>query len=168
MFYLDGSVYKVRVYGADGNVASGVKVTFTINKVSYIRTTDKNGWATLSLNIKNLVPKSYTVTAAYNGYSVKNTVKVKQIIKAKKTTAVKKTAKKLKIKIKLKGKTVLKKKTLKVKFRGKTYKIKTNNKGVATFKLTKKVIKKLKAGKKYKYTITYQKDTLKRFIKVKK
>ena len=168
MFYLDGSSYKVRVYGADCNVTSGVKVTFTINKVSYIRTTDKNGWATLSLNIKKLVPKSYAVTAAYNGYSVKNTVKVKQIISAKKTTQVKKTAKTLKIKIKLKGKTLLKKKTLKVKFKGKTYKIKTNNKGIATFKLTSKVIKKLKAGKKYTYTITYQKDTLKRFIKVKK
>lgn len=169
MYYLDESTYKVRIYGADGNVAgAGVSVTFTINKKTYTVKTDSTGYATLKLNINTLVPKSYAITATYNGYSVKNTVKVKQIIKAKKTTKVKKTSKKLKIKITLKGKTVYKKKTLKVKFKGKTYKIKTNKKGIAYFKLTKKVIKKLKVGKTYKYTITYSKNTLKRYIKVKK
>lgn len=169
MYYLDGSTYKVRIYGADGNVAgAGVSVTFTINKKTYTVKTDSTGYATLKLNINTLVPKSYAITATYNGYSVKNTIKVKQIIKAKKTTKVKKTSKKLKIKITLKGKTVYKKKTLKVKFKGKTYKIKTNKKGIAYFKLTKKVIKKLKVGKTYKYTITYSKNTLKRYIKVKK
>ncbi len=168
MFYLDGSKYSVRALDSEGKFSSGITVTFKINGKTYTRTTDINGYATLSLNINTLVPKTYTVTATYNGYTVKNTVKVKQIIKAKKTTKVKKTAKKLKIKITLKGKTVLKKKTLKVKFKGKTYKIKTNKKGIAYFKLTKKVIKKLKKGKTYKYTIIYSKDTLKRYIKVKK
>ena len=169
MYYLDDSTYKVRIYGSDGNTTgAGVSVTFKINGKTYIRTTNSNGYAILKLNINTLVPKTYTITATYNGYTVKNTVKVKQIIKAKKTTKVKKTAKKLKVKITLKGKTVLKKKTLKVKFKGKTYKIKTNKKGNAYFKLTKKVIKKLKKGKTYKYTITYNKNTLKRYIKVKK
>ena len=168
MFYLDGTSYKVLVYGADGNPLSGATVTFTVNKKTYTRTTDANGYATLSLSINTLVPGSYAITAAYNGYTVKNTVKVKQIIKAKKTTKVKKTAKKLKLKITLKGKSVLKKKTLKVKFKGKTYKAKTNKKGVAKVIIKKKVLKKLKAGKKYKYTIIYKKDKLKRTIKVKK
>ena len=168
MYYLDGSVYSVQVLDSEGKISSKISVTFTINGKTYTKTSDSNGYAILSLNINTLVPKTYTITATYNGYTVKNTVKVKQIIKAKKTTSVKKTSKSLKIKITLKGKSVLKKKTLKVKFNGKTYKIKTNNKGVAYFKLTKKVIKKLKKGKTYKYTITYKKDTLKRYIKVKK
>ena len=168
MFYLEGSTYSVRVYDSECKFSSGMKVQFTINGKTYTVTTNSNGWATLNLNIKTLVPKTYTITASYAGYSVKNTVKVKQIINAKKTTTVKKTAKQLKIKITLKGKTVLKNKSLKVKFKGKTYTIKTNKKGIAYFKLTKKVIKKLKKSKTYRYAITYNKDTLNRYIKVKK
>ena len=41
------------------------------------------------------------------------------------------------------------------KFNKKVYKAKTNKKGIATIKLKKSVIQKLKAGKKYKITITY-------------
>ncbi|WP_296858490.1 hypothetical protein, partial [uncultured Methanobrevibacter sp.] len=41
------------------------------------------------------------------------------------------------------------------KFKGKTYKAKTNKKGIATIKIKKSVIQKLKVGKKYKITITY-------------
>ena len=43
-----------------------------------------------------------------------------------------------------------------MKFKGKTYKAKTNKKGKATFKVPKKVIKKLKKGKKYKAKFTYK------------
>ena len=166
MYYLDGSAYTVSVYGADGNLANGVNVIFTVNGKSYTATS-QNGYASLSLNINTLTPKSYTITATYNDYSVSNTITVKQVITAKKTTTIKKTAKSAKIKILLKAKSLLKKKIVKVKFKGKTYKLKTNNKGVAYFKLTKKVIKKLKKGKKYSYTITYSKDTLKRYVKIK-
>ena len=171
IYYLDGSTYKVRIYGDDGKaVGAGVSVTFKLNGKNYNVKTDKDGWATLKLNIKKLTPKSkaYKVTVTYKGFTVSNSIKVKQVIKAKKTTKVKKSAKSLKIKIKLKGKKVYKKKKLTIKFKGKTYKVKTNKKGIAYFKVNQKVIKKLKAGKKYKYTIKYQNDKLKRYIKVKK
>ena len=66
----------------------------------------------------------------------------------------------LKIKVSLKrvnGK-YLKGKKITLRFKGKNYVAKTNKKGVATFKINKKVIKKLKAGKKYKYQVNYLKD----------
>lgn len=168
MYYLDGSYFKILIYGADGAIAgAGEKVIFKINSKTYTRTTNSAGYAVLNMNINTLVPKTYEITATYNGLTVSNTVKVKQIITAKKTTNVKKSAKKLNIKITLKGKSVYKNKVIKIKFKNKTYKIKTNKKGVATFKITKKVIKTLKKGKKYTYTITFNKDTLKRYINVK-
>ena len=56
--------------------------------------------------------------------------------------------------------------TLKIK--GKKVKAKINKKGVATFKLKKSITKKLKAGKKYKYTVTYGKDKVTKKVKVKR
>ena len=83
------------------------------------------------------------MNVAFKGDSTKNKLTVKNIIKAKKTTSVKKTASSVKIKITLKGKKVYKRKTVTVKFKGKNYKIKTNNKGVAYFTITSKMISKL-------------------------
>ena len=95
------------------------------------------------------VPKKYTMTTTYNGKSVKNTVTVKQVLTTSKVT-VKKIAKKftLKATLKINGK-VVKGKWITFKFNGKTYKVKTNSKGVAQKTLRKNVIKKLKKGKKY-------------------
>ena len=61
----------------------------------------------------------------------------------------------------------LKGKKLKLKFNGKTYNAKTNKKGVATFKISKNVLKKLKKGKKYSYKVTYIKDSVKKTVKIK-
>ena len=83
---------------------------------------------------------------------------------------VKKSAKVTKIKItlnKVNGK-YLKSKTLKIKFNKKTYKVKTNKKGVATWKVKKSMLKKLKVGKKVKYTVTYGKATLTKKLTIKK
>ena len=164
-YYLDGSVYKVRVYGDDGNPLSGAKVTFKLNgKVVAKSTTDKNGYASYKVV---QVPKTYTIVSEVNGLKLTKKLKVNQVIKAKKVTKVKKSKKVTKIKITLKGKKAYKNKKLVVKFNGKKYKVKTNSKGVAKFKVTKKMVKKFKKGKKVKYTITYNKDSLKRYIKIK-
>ena len=164
-YYLDGSVYKVRVYGDDGNPLSGAAVTFKLNgKVVAKSTTDKNGYASYKVV---QVPKTYTIVSEVNGLKLTKKLKVNQVIKAKKVTKVKKSKKVTKIKITLKGKKAYKNKKLVVKFNGKKYKVKTNSKGVAKFKVTKKMVKKFKKGKKVKYTITYNKDSLKRYIKIK-
>jgi hypothetical protein len=90
-------------------------------------------------------------------------------LKLKKVKKVKRSAKKLVIKatLKINGKAV-KGKKLKFKFNKKTYTAKTNKKGVAKITVKKKVLKKLKAGKKVKIQVSYGKKTDKQKVKVKK
>ena len=168
MYYSDGSSFKVRVYGSDGNpVGANNIVTIKLNKVTYKVKTNSNGYATFK--IPNTVkPGKYTLTATYAAQTIKNTVKVKQILTLSKVT-VKKSAKKLVIKATLKkGKTPIKNKKLTFKFKGKKYTAKTNKKGIAKITVKKSVLKKLKKGKKVTYQVTYLKDTVKRTVKVKK
>ena len=164
--YNSGATYKVRVYGKDGKVVVGGTVTFKINKKTIKVKTNKKGYASIKIT---QLPKKYTVTATYGGVKVKNTIKVKQILKSK-NVKVKKSAKKLVLKATLKsskGKAI-KGKKIKFKFKGKTYKAKTNKKGIAKVTIKKKVIKKLKKGKKYPLKVTYLKDTIKKTVRVKK
>ena len=132
---------------AKGNAISGVELTVNLNGAKTYKT-DKNGQ--IKINVAKLVPKAYTAKISFagnNNYKASSaTVKV-TVKKAKsKIVAKKKTFKKAK-KIKkyaiiLKsGKTPIKKVRVTLKIKGKTYKVKTNNKGKATFnikKLTKK------------------------------
>ena len=164
--YTGGSYFSVKVVTADGRaVGAGKTVTFIIDGKTYYEMTDNNGVAKIKIT---QLPKKYTVTISYNGKTYKNTVTVKQVVTASKITIKKKTAKKLVLKAKLKinGKLV-KGKTITFKFKGKTYKVKTNKKGIAQKTLKKKVIKKLKKGKKYTVKITYAKTTIKTTVKVK-
>ena len=165
MDYNDGSVYKVRVFGSDGKIIKGEVVKFNINKKTIKVKTDKNGYASVKITE---IPKKYTITATYNGISVKNTVTVKQILKSK-NFKVKKSAKKLVLKATLKsskGKAI-KGKKIAFKVNGKTYKAKTNKKGIGKVTIKKKAIKKLKV-KKYALKITYLKNTINKKITVKK
>ncbi len=159
--------YKVLVT-VNGKAVVGEKVSIKFNGKTYKVTTSKKGYATLKLKTKVKV-KKYKITATFKGVKVSNTVTVKHVIKAKNIKA-KKSKKVLKIKVSLKkvNKKYLKGKKLKLKVKGKTLKAKTNKKGVATFKVKKNILKKLKVGKKYKYKVTYGKDTVTKKIKVKK
>ena len=86
-----------------------------------------------------------------------------------KKVKVKKSAKKLVLTAKLtKGKSLIKGKKITFKFNGKTYKAKTNKKGIAKVTIKKSVLKKLKVGKKVKYQAKYSKLTVKKTAKVKK
>ena len=165
MLYTSGKKYSVLVT-LDGKPVVGEYVSIRFNGKTVKVKTDAKGYATYKLNAK---PKKYTITATYKGIKVSNKVTIKSILSAK-NLKVKKSAKKLKVKVALKkvnGK-YLKSKKITLKFKGKKYKAKTNKKGVATFTIKKAVLKKLKAGKTYKYTATFGKDTIKKSIKVKK
>ena len=86
-----------------------------------------------------------------------------------KKVKVKKSAKKLTLKAKLKkGNTLLKGKKITFKFNGKKYKAKTNKKGIAKVTVKKNILKKLKVGKKVKYTAKYSTASAKKTVKVKK
>ena len=169
MDFKDGTSYVVRAIGDDGKpVGKGEVVGITVNNRGYVAMTDANGYAKLKINLN---PKKYTVVAEYSKYKVTNKLVVKQVLLlVKKTVSVKKTAKKLVIKAKLKksnGKAI-KGKKLTLKFKGKTYKAKTNKKGIAKFTVKKNILKKLKKGKKYTYTVSYSTNKVKGKVKVKK
>ena len=166
--YSAAASYKVLVTKDGKAVGAGESVTFNFNGKNTVVKTDANGYATLMLNTKVKV-KTYTVTAEYNGVKVSNKVKVTHVIKAS-NKKVKKSKKVTKVKVTLKkvnGK-VLKSKKITIKFKGKKYKVKTNKKGVATWKVKKSMLKKLKVGKKYKYTVTYGKDVVNKKLTIKK
>jgi len=81
--------------------------------------------------------------------------------------AVKKSAKKLTLQATLKyGKKAIKNKKITFKFNGKTYKAKTDKKGIAKVTIKSSVLKKLKVGKKITYQATYLKDTVQKTVKV--
>ena len=169
MYYDDGHTYKVRVRDDTGKfVEEDEIVTIKIGKHTFNVKTDEEGYAILKIPSK-ITPGKYTISATYKGQTVKNTLTVKQVLKTKKTIKVKKSAKKLVLKATLKkGKTALKGKVIKFKIKGKTYKAKTNKKGVAKVTIKKKVIKKLKKGKKYTIKVSYLSDVVKATLKVRR
>ena len=159
-------IYKVRAYKNGGKVASNVVVQIKVNSKVYKVKTDKKGYAKLALNLK---PGTYAIKATYNKFAVSNRLTVKHILKAK-NVKVKKSAKRIKIKVSLKkvnGK-YLKNKKIILKFNKKTFKVKTNKKGIASFTIKKKFYKSLMVGKKYSYKVVYGKDTIKKVIRFRK
>ena len=166
-YYGANKVFKVKILNATTGkaVGKGITVKFKLNKKTYTVKTDKNGYASIKIKEK---PGTYTITSTYDGYKVSNKIKVKPVLTAKNVLAIK--VKKIKFKAKLlnkKGKP-LKGKKIKFKFRGKTYKVKTNKKGIAKLTIKNKVVKKLKSGKKYKIKSIYGKSKITNTIKIKK
>ena len=168
IFYTNAYNYKVRVT-IDGKAVANQYVTFKFNGNTYKRLTDSNGYATLKLPKVKPSKNKYTITMTYNDVTLSKQIKVNSIIVAKNLKA-KKSAKYLKIKVKLKrvANKVQKGKKITLKFKGKKYKAKTNKKGIATFKIKKSVLNKLKVGKKYTYKVIYGKDVVSKKIRVKR
>ena len=166
--YSGSGAYKMLITENGKAVGAGEKVMISFNGKTVTVKTDARGYATFAINA-NLKPSTYTIKATYKGVSVSNKVKITQIIKAS-DKKVKKSAKATKVKIslnKVNGKYLVSK-TLKIKFDGKTYNVKTNKKGVGTWKIKKSMLKKFSIGKKVKYTVTYGKDTLTKKLTIKK
>ena len=158
MYYGAGKYYKVKVFDDNGNIAKGVEVTFKIAGKSYKRTTDSKGYASFKITQK---PGKYTITAEYKGFKVSNKVTVKSTIVTKDIKVKKGKTINFPAKLLDKNGKILKNKKVTFKFKGKTYKVKTNKKGIATLKITKKY----KKGK-YSIQTTYGSLTVKNTIKI--
>ena len=165
MLYASGKYFKVRLT-SDNKPLANRKVKITINGKTYTRTTNKNGYALLKIS---LPPKAYTVKAAYGSLRITKKVTVKSIVSANNINA-KKSSKAIKIKVTLKkvNRKYLRYKIVILKFNKKTFKAKTNKKGVVTFTIKKNIYNKLKVGKKYTYQVIYAKDKVKKSIKFRK
>lgn len=167
VLYSSGKTYKITVYKKAGIKASGVNVVVKLNDKSF---------KTLKTNSKGIV--SFKITQSPGTYKIKitslkrdvtKTLTVKHIVVLK-TATVKKSAKKLILTASLSkiNNKYLKNKQITFKFDGKKYSAKTNSKGVAKVTIKSSVLKKLKVGKKVTYQATYNKDTVKKTVKVKK
>ncbi|WP_409201069.1 right-handed parallel beta-helix repeat-containing protein [Methanobrevibacter sp. DSM 116169] len=77
LVYLDGTRYVVYLLDAYGNPIIGVNVTITINGVSYNRTTNSSGAASLAINLR---PNNYTAETVYGNLTVNNSVFVSPTI----------------------------------------------------------------------------------------
>lgn len=145
-YYAKKVMFKVKVYDLFGKVVGKV-VKFKINGEVYEVKTDKNAVATLKLKLK---PGKYKINTYYGDVKVKNKITIKSTLKTKNLSKKVKKSAKFNVKVlNSKGK-AFKNQIVKIKFKGKAYKIKTNKKGIATFK----VPDNLKAGK-YKIKTTY-------------
>ena len=137
-----GAIYKPSKTSADKKRLKVNKCNFTANKASSGRDVLGGTCTNCIFNYIKIVSKNRTI---------------------------KKSAKKLVLSAKLtKGKTLLKSKRVKFRFRGKTYIAKTNKRGIAKVTIKRKVLKKLKAGKKYTLKISYIKNSIKRTVKVRR
>ena len=163
--YTSTSKYKVRLFLGESPVA-GETISFKIKNKVYKVKTDKNGYANLGIK---LAPKRYNVIISFRNIKEEAEITVKSIIVAK-HLKIKKSAKKSLIKVTIKkvDKKILKGKKILLRFAGKKYVAKVNKKGIATFKIPKKAVKKLKVGRKYKYTVSYKSDKVTRTIAIRK
>lgn len=159
VFYNSNGQYKVRIIGDDGKAESaGKSVDVIIDNKKQVLKTDQNGFISVLLD-RNLNPDTHTIKVQYKGSSVENRITVKHAISSKKIIKAKKSSKKVTLTAKLSKK--LKNQVIKFKIKGKTYKVKTNRKGIA--KLTIK--NKFRKGK-YAVKISYLKDTIQTSLKV--
>lgn len=166
-YYTDSKKLNVTIVDNHNKpVPNGQVVYFYYKGKKIGNATTKNGVASFKLNYK---PGTYIIKVYYKGTYVNRKVIVKHIVTFK-AVKVKRSAKKLVLTASLKkvnGK-YLKGKYITFKFNGKTYKAKTNSKGVAKVTIKRSVLKKLRVGKKIKIQATYLKDTVKRTVKVKR
>ena len=74
MHYGDGTAFKATILDGKGNPYPNQSVTFNINGVFYIRTTNSTGVANLNINLPS---GKYIITSSYNGLNAANTIEIK-------------------------------------------------------------------------------------------
>ncbi len=134
MYFGSGDYYRVKVLDNFGNIASNVKVTFTINGKTSNVYTNANGYASLKINLD---PGTYTITVSFKGFTVSNLVTVNHVIITSDLTVKRGDTATFSLKLvnsKIPGE-VLRNKNVTIKFKGVTYTVKTDNNGKASLKI---------------------------------
>lgn len=173
VLYGDGAKLVITLKDNENRVLAGQNVTIKLNNKVYNKITGSNGQIKLSVN---LPVKTYTAQIRFAGSDIYKSSSCKVKVAVKKATpkfvasskTFKSKAKTKKVTAKLKNKNkLIAKVTVKLTVNKKTYKVKTNSKGIATFKikLTKKgkysAILKYSGNSNYKSTNKKIKITIK-------
>ena len=134
-YYKGSTQYSATFLDAYGKALANTNVKITVNGVTYTKKTNANGVASLAINLK---PGTYKVVAVNpaTGYSLTKTFKILSTITASDISKVYTDGRKFTATFYKSTGKVLAKKTIKFKINGKTYKVKTNSKGVASLSLT--------------------------------
>ena len=134
-YYKGSAKYTATFLYKNGTALANTNVKITLNGVAYTKVTDKNGVASLNLDLK---PGTYKVVATNpdSGYTLTNTVKILSTIVSSDMSKVYKDSKKFTATfLKSNGKALVNKK-VKFQINGRTYTVKTNSKGEASLSLT--------------------------------
>ena len=157
--YYKGTVpYTATFYKSDGSVLANNMVTININGKIHSKKTNNDGVVSLDVNLKQGLYKIIS-TDPVNNYKLITTFNILSTINGGNVQKFINDNKKFTAQFLQNNGKVLSKKTIKFKLNGKTYKVKTNSKGQASFSL-----KKLKKGT--YYIICYNKDGLSKTFKI--
>lgn len=161
VFYSKDNIYKVRILNpVSDSVGKGINVTFIFDGKKINAKTDEDGYASFRFNSQ---PGNHVVEIHAGNITSKNKITVKSLFKTKNINKAYKKSSKFTVKIiKQKGKSISKQ-SVKITFKGKNYKIKTNSKGIAIFNIPKN----LKIGK-HVIKTSYNGCSVKNLITVKR
>ena len=134
-YYKGSTQYTATFLDANGNPLVNASVQVTVNGVTHTLTTDSKGVASLAINLK---PGTYKVTAVNpeTGYSLTTTFKILSTITSSDINKVYTDGRKFTATFYKSDGKVLANKYIKFKLNGRTYKVKTNSKGVASLSIS--------------------------------
>ena len=156
--YGDDDKYTLRIFDKYGKLAVNQYVKMTIAGKTYTIKSDKNGYASLPINLH---PGKYTVVTNYDGYSVTNTVTVNEVFLVYNRQYKKASSFSYVATLKHSNGKAIVGKTLKFDFKGKIYTVKTNANGIASL-----IIKQPPNAGKYYMKITYNTYTITRSVTI--
>ena len=126
-YYGNSKEYRVKIIDSNGKtVGNGKEVTFNVNGKNYKKTTDKNGYAKINVNLN---PGIYTIKTSYGGCGVSNKITIKSLIETKDLTMNYDEWQKFSVKIVNSQGNPAKNQKVTLKICGKTYTRTTDNNG---------------------------------------